>query len=703
MADVLSHFTEVKEYSGYWWATCPAHNDSRPSLKIRQDKSGIWRFDCKAGCTRKEIIEAAGLKEVECGKPFTVEKRRNSHKTFFFEDDHIYIDENKQPYMKVDRLRASDGDKTMTLYHWNLEQTSWKPGFQGERIPYHLPQVLDAISKGETILIAEGESCCDALARVGFIATTNSEGAGNWKETHTRWLKGARDIVILPDADPNGYKHLNLVAQALLSVGIPSVRWVKLRGVSPKGDIVDWFNKGGTPDELKALLAKAVQWKGPVEFREEAPLPKTKNVFDLLQEEIPDPVWVVPGLIPAGLTLLGGKPKHGKSWLALGLCVDLALGAKVLNYKEAKQIGVLYLALEDIERRLKDRFSKVIGAVKNARQAKTLECVTQWPRLDEGGADLLDEWLCDHSDVRFVVVDTLKQIRGRQKSRDSFYDQDYDAINALKQVADKHDIALMVVHHLRKAPSEDDPFDELSGSTGLSGASDTITILKREQGKDGAATLYVRGRDVEEQKLVLAWDESVYGWSVLGPAEENPQGKTDQQNQILAVLKAASPKSLLPKEIQELTGLNASYIKLALNRLHHQGKIHSMGIGKGWIIKHGSSYKGDNPDNYVNLDYLDNCDNLTVPIEEERLSEQLSLATIDNPSDNYHNPSHNGQNDVTIATELSGLSVTNNSCLSEQLGAIEELEKQHRLAREQAIVLEQTAVSYEAESTEVTI
>lgn len=655
--ELLQHFEQVKQYNGYWWGCCPVHGDSNPSMKIRIDKSGIWRFDCQRGCHRKDIIEAAGLTEADCGKLSVVKNNTD----FEYVDEHIYITADRKPYLKVERYRDSKtGRKDFKQYHWN---TGWELGAPKDQIPYRLPEVVQAISLGLPVIIVEGESCVDALVEAGFVATCNSCGSGKWTDTHTSFLKGVSRVYILPDNDPAGYEHLNKTAKSLQTAGIP-VYWLQLP-VGLKGDIVDWFKAGGTPETLKELIDNASIWSKAVPFKEYKPLPKTINAIDLMKKVFPDQVWIVPGLFPSGLTILGGKPKHGKSWLALGLCVSLAYGTKALGYKEVKQAGVLYLALEDTERRLQDRLGKLLKADPlSLKPPAALEFQTSWPRLNEGGAELLDEWLQAHPDVKFVVVDTLKRFRPPQRSRDSYYDQDYDAVNSLKQIADKHDISILVVHHLRKAASEDDPFDELSGSTGLSGAADTIAILKKAKGADGGATLYIRGRDIDEQELSISFDTRTYGWNILGPVEENPQGKTDQQSQILMALKAAG-RPLLPKDIEEITGLKNDYIKLTLNRLHRQGKIHSMGIGKGWIIKHSSLLTTDNYDNGDNDDNYDNGDNSLRDRGLSIMGKELSLLSDDNPIDNPNKPSNYGGLGDTVIRVIKVISNDKDTSMNE--------------------------------------
>jgi len=87
-------------------------------------------------------------------------------------------------------------------------------------------------------------------------------------------------------------------------------------------------------------------------FTAGAPERTSWTAAELRDLKFPEPRWAVPGIIPEGVTLLGGAPKIGKSWLALGLSLAIASGGKALGSVEVEPGAVLYLALEDTGRRL---------------------------------------------------------------------------------------------------------------------------------------------------------------------------------------------------------------------------------------------------------------------------------------------------------------------------------------------------------------
>jgi RecA-family ATPase len=229
--------------------------------------------------------------------------------------------------------------------------------------------------------------------------------------------------------------------------------------------------------------------------------------------------------------LLVGAPKIGKSWLALNIGVAVGGTRVALGSVKVKTGDVLFLALEDSPRRLSTRLKLVLGA--GAPAPKGLFMETQWPRLADGGARRLDEYLSTHPKTRLVVVDVLAKVRDLTDTRGgNAYAADYAAMTALKDVADKHKVAMLVLHHDRKAGAEDF-VDRVSGTSGVAGAADTILIIDRAR-NSAEAKLLVTGRDVEEHEAGLQLDASCGRWSLLA----NPAllGLSPERRQLIELL-----------------------------------------------------------------------------------------------------------------------------------------------------------------------
>jgi hypothetical protein len=294
---------------------------------------------------------------------------------------------------------------------------------------------------------------------------------------------------------------------------------------------------------------------------------------ELMASELPPVKWVVPGILPEGVTLLAGKPKLGKSWLALGLGVAVASGGTALGTRPVESGDVLYLALEDNPRRLQVRLGKMLAG-NNAPDG--LHIATDWPRMDEGGADLLDDWLCAHPEGRLVVVDILKRVRPRAPANRGVYDTDYEALQGLQGLAAEHGAAVLVVHHTRKLAAGD-PVDEVSGSTGLSGGADGILVLKRDRG-NADAYLHVTGREIEEEaELALRWDGELASWTLTGDADE--YRLSNERRLILDTLRSAVAV-MSPKEIAEATGKTHGSVKVLLGEMVKAGQVANSSYGR---------------------------------------------------------------------------------------------------------------------------
>jgi hypothetical protein len=292
---------------------------------------------------------------------------------------------------------------------------------------------------------------------------------------------------------------------------------------------------------------------------------ETISADKLAAMDLPPVKYIVQGYIAEGLTVLAGRPKVGKSWMALGLALAVASpDGHAFGSIPVEQGDVLYLALEDNKRRLKRRLNQMLpsGSVPD-RLEITLSC----PRLDRGGIEMIKRWIERHPSARLIVIDVFKKVRPEPRDKDSLYDGDYRAIEPLKQLADERGIAIVVLHHTRKMPA-DDPFDTVSGSTGLTGAADTVLVLAGDP--RGGTTLYGRGRDIEEIETAVQFDRLYGSWTILGSASE--VRLSDGRSEILGALRGtAEPMS--PREIADVTGLSYDSVRQMLTRMSRSGEV----------------------------------------------------------------------------------------------------------------------------------
>ncbi|GAB3226539.1 hypothetical protein GCM10027447_16810 [Glycomyces halotolerans] len=305
----------------------------------------------------------------------------------------------------------------------------------------------------------------------------------------------------------------------------------------------------------------------------EAPKYQTAwNAAELMAATFPEPNWAVPGMICEGLSLLCGPPKVGKSWASLALALAIASGGKAFGSIPVDAGPVLYLALEDTARRLQARIRTVLG---DQPAPEALTIVTECPRLDRGGAEAIDGWLTAHPDAKLVVIDVFAKLRPAAAPGTGAYDADYAAVGAIKRLADKHAVAIVCVHHIRKAGSED-YLTEVSGTNGIAGAADATLVLKRARGQaDGL--LQITGRDVEEVEHALRFDPLTGTWHLL---EGDPRlhTTTDTRGTILAYLKDHPDSG--PRAIATGTGIKEPTVKGAVKRMAAEGWLTADASGR---------------------------------------------------------------------------------------------------------------------------
>ncbi len=240
------------------------------------------------------------------------------------------------------------------------------------------------------------------------------------------------------------------------------------------------------------------------------------SAVDLLARHFEPARWAVPELLPSGVTILAGRPKLGKSWLALGLALAIAAGGRALGQIPVEPGEVLYLALEDGPRRLQERLQALLDS---RPPPARLHFATRWPRLDAGGLEALDTWLAGHPDARLIVVDTLKRVRPREPATARLYDADYDAVAGLQELAQRHRVCILLIHHTRKAEA-DDPLDLISGTTGLTAGADGALVLRRTRGASDAELVGCHRDLPADLSLALRWDHAITNWILVGDAEE---------------------------------------------------------------------------------------------------------------------------------------------------------------------------------------
>jgi hypothetical protein len=202
---VLGRLKGVKQYGSGWMARCPAHEDGTASLSISEGREGAV-LHCHAGCSPEAIVAALGLAMTD----LFADPKENSARSeiiaaydYTSEDGELLYQVVRFGPKKDFRQRRPDGRGG---WHWKLGDV--------RRVLYRLPEVLEAVSLGKPIYVAEGEKDVDAIRDAGGVATCNAGGAGKWKPAYNDALRGA-NVIVIADKDEPGREHARAVAEAL--------------------------------------------------------------------------------------------------------------------------------------------------------------------------------------------------------------------------------------------------------------------------------------------------------------------------------------------------------------------------------------------------------------------------------------------------------------------------------------------------------
>lgn len=230
--------------------------------------------------------------------------------------------------------------------------------------------------------------------------------------------------------------------------------------------------------------------------------------------------------LPAGLTLLGGKTKSGKSTLAEQIAEEISQDKKVL-----------YLALEYNKRMAQGRFQRF-----NPKHQIHLVLEGELNRMGHGGEEQIEELLL-HYKPELVIVDILAKIK---RQNNGYYDAEYQAMTEIKELVDRYDVECLVLTHSGKpsANDSDDPFDKIIGSTALQGVPDNLMVLTQSQGQ---TKLHTKGRLIFTSEKIFAFEDGKYLEQTSAGAEYEDKAPT--QALVLKELEKA------PRTVSELVSI----------------------------------------------------------------------------------------------------------------------------------------------------
>lgn len=434
--------------------------------------------------------------------------------------------------------------------------------------------MLDKIGSGNKLLICEGEFDTMIAFQNGYNAI-GIPGVNN-APTNLKLLVKDFDITIAFDNDVAGKKGMQVITEMI-------GKKVTTLNLTKHNDLTELFINEKIVDLYDNEFVRIGNLKPSNFQKSKLSLITAKKIQEMALQPIE---WIVEKLITAGLIILAGRPKSGKSWLALNLSLSITRGGIALSHFKAMKAAVLYFALEDNVRRLKSRMENILNAEED-KVAPTnlyfLEDDISFPKLNDGGLEEIQKTLNEYPDIKLVIIDTLGRSRADQKRSDNnIYLADYELLALLQTFALKNKIAVLMVHHTKKG-SEEYVFDEISGTTGITGAADTMLLLKKVKKQN---KLYVTGRDIEETEYNVYFDRDSCTWNVTEETQD-AINITVERGEILDLLNAEQ-RPMRTGEIAQRLSKEQSNVSHLLKGLKEDGLVVSPKYGHYQVASSGS-------------------------------------------------------------------------------------------------------------------
>ena len=308
----------------------------------------------------------------------------------------------------------------------------------------------------------------------------------------------------------------------------------------------------------------------------------------IMETEFPERPQLVPGFLPKGLIIMAGQPKVGKSYAMLNLAIAAAQGGVVWStFRVEEPTNTLYVAYESDYNEIKERTHQILcgeTAPDNLYFLKMgIDDVDL--RLDAEGLMRLGDYVTAKR-IGLVIVDTWQRARPVEDNhKGNAYERDSDLLIPVQMLTKMLDITTILVHHTRKGVDESNPFNEISGSTGFQAISDSMMLMKKEEGNMNR--LWVRGRRMADNEYSVEVDVSKPGVVHLTEVDDSQQRATPERRGILDVL--ADGDVMTAADIAERSEKSIDAVRRSLTRMVNDGQIERVSRGKFQRITEDSS------------------------------------------------------------------------------------------------------------------
>lgn len=473
--DYIVERTEAtqKTSSGDLMGICPAHADEKASLSIKLTDDRIM-LNCFAGCGFDNIIKSIELaakdlfapgyrqtqvkdKKATTGHLSTPKTRSEPNRKEV--ERYYYKSNDGTPAFVVIRQEAVDAEGKK---HKNFPQTKVDPSgntpgtwtMEGvQRLPYHLPELREAIQANRPIILVEGEKDVHSAEKLGFSATTipggaKSNGGEKVVDECAEWFEGA-DLLLCPDNDESGKPWMRMIGKQLQAKA-KRIRWLELPGMEHKEDLSDWVNKGGNSAKFQGLISNATDFIA--DPSPESPKPKSDFYLEPWSSlKISKPNWLVKGVLECHtLAAVIGESGSGKSFIVVDIACCIATGTP-WHGRNIQQGTVVYLVGEGrsgLERRISAwEHHQGIKPERLLLSSKAIDLGDRGRELPKVQAALRE---LPEPPV-LIIIDTLaRHSTGAEASNEEMS----AFISNLDALKDEFKTTVVVVHHVGKDPTK---------------------------------------------------------------------------------------------------------------------------------------------------------------------------------------------------------------------------------------------------------